>query len=219
MVPRTRWASLSLVSWLGDNACQVKIDGHAEVDAALANGRTDSLVGVVAVLFRVADKDAVATPPNQLVQAHIVEVAAIGQVHILGGIVDAAQQFAQQPKRSKAGRSRGHITRSGIDALAGCRRTPRIGHPEAEAYIEHGHQEGRRRLGVVTPVRTERRPGSRHRRGHVGAAGIKHAGGDEAVEAQVFPPLGPAYCVAAIERGKGEGSRLALLPRQVFLPW
>jgi len=55
----------------------------AKVDAALTDGRADPLIYIIAILLGVADDNLVAAAPHQLIQSHIVEVAAVRQVHVL----------------------------------------------------------------------------------------------------------------------------------------
>src|SRR5690606_17756930 len=72
-------------------------DVGAEIDPALVYGVAQVGEGACAVGARVGAQDEAAAPAHQLVQAEVLEVAAVGQVHELAAGVGAAEQLGQQP--------------------------------------------------------------------------------------------------------------------------
>ena len=90
---------------------------HAEINPALAYGHANTVKAEVAIFFAVTDHDIPAVTAHQLIQSHIVEVAAVAEIHIVAGIICACEQFVNQPQQSWPPLSRpvrgGHLAPGG----------------------------------------------------------------------------------------------------------
>ena len=62
-------------------------DLYAEVEAGFADGHADALESEVWVRLAIADDDGAAAAAEELIEAHVVEVTAIGEVDVRGGVV------------------------------------------------------------------------------------------------------------------------------------
>ena len=92
------WAGLSLLLRIWREAGEIEVDLRPEVDAAFANRHANAFVGIVGILFRVADDDAIAAAPHQLVESHVVKMASVGEIDIGRCVGDAAKQLLRQPE-------------------------------------------------------------------------------------------------------------------------
>ncbi len=194
---------------LGD----VEVDLCAEVDAAFADGHADALEGEVAVLFGVADDDGGAVAADELVEAHVFEVASVREVEEGSLVVDHADEFGQQVEETEPGGG-GIAPRFEAEFLV-----TRIANPEAEADVEDGQQEGHGGTGVIARVGADGCAGCGYGGSHVGPSVVEGevTGWGVAVELDAGGVgLGPAYVVAAVERGEREGGGLALLIGEVL---
>jgi len=77
---------------------QIEGNFRSKIDTAFAHGHANTLKRELSVGFAVADHDVAAAAPNQLIQSHIVEVAAIAKVYIATRVVCPAEQLIQQPQ-------------------------------------------------------------------------------------------------------------------------
>ena len=77
----------------------VDVDGDAEVDADFAYGVAKILEDIVTVAAGVDDHDVPATAENHFVEPEIIEVAAIGEIHVGIGFVGGAEGFVEEGKR------------------------------------------------------------------------------------------------------------------------
>src|ERR1700722_15343500 len=80
----------------------IESDFDAEVEAGLANGHADALERKVGVCLAIADNDGAAAAAEELVEAHVVEVTAIGEVDVRGGVVRLAEELIDQAEKAEA---------------------------------------------------------------------------------------------------------------------
>jgi hypothetical protein len=107
----------------------VELNPDAEIDPGEANQPGEILVGSPDVLASVERDDVTAAPPDQLIDAHVFEVAAIGQVNEVSQAIGLAGQFAgEQLARPRPPRRPVRPTR--------------ILDPVAEPGVEEGQEAG-----------------------------------------------------------------------------
>ena len=131
---------------------QIDLDVDAEIGAALLDGVAEILEGDVAVLAGIAGDDEPAAAADQFVDAEVLEVPAVREIHprpIVGGHAEQlAQQLDQRQPR----------------AFVGPDLCPaRVAQPPAEAHVENRHQERERRRGVIAHVGRGRSARGGHR--------------------------------------------------------
>ena len=123
----------------------VEVDLHAQVRAALANRVAEILESVAGVGAGIARDDVAATPAHELVDAEVLEVPAVGEIHVAARFVgepeDLAQQMEQRDLRSR-------LLPRVLVALA----RVRIAHPAAEPDVEDAHQKREGRRAVIAHV-------------------------------------------------------------------
>ena len=167
----------------------------AQVDANLSSGVAQVVEVEGRVRRSIHHDDGGASPQHHLVEAQILKMTAVGEVHprIL---------VAGQPKRLVDERPDGKgRTRLGPEPSA---RLARVGAPDAQARIEQHHNDAQERRGSVA---------------HIGV-GCRAGNGDGAAEGNLVA-VQPRFLVSqpaapgAVFR-RCEGLRFALLPRQVF---
>ena len=125
----------------GRQLAQIDLDVHAEVGAAPLDGVAEVLEGDVAVLPGIAGDDEPAAAPHQFVEAQVLEVAAVGEIHPLLVVGRHAEQLVEQLAQRQVG---------GLALPHG--REARVAQPPAEPDVEDRHQEGQRGRRVVAHV-------------------------------------------------------------------
>ena len=168
----------------------------------------------LAVLFGVDGDDVRAAPADQLVDAEVLEVAAVRQADVARLVVGAAEQLLEQVERADLRRRLAPRRREqrALGAVA------RIADPPAEPDIEHGQQERHGRRRVVAHVRAGGGAGDGHRRAQAGTVRIGEAPRRPVAGAAQVPLAGHAavgQLVAAGQRRKNERLGLPLLPGQL----
>src|SRR5262249_26056753 len=105
-------------------------DRHTQVDLDLAHRVTQVLEGKAGVAAGIADNNQTAAAAHHLVDAEVLEMAAVGQVDVLLVLARHAQELGQE----RAGRRAGTVVP--VRHVAGW---PRIAKPPAESDIEERH--------------------------------------------------------------------------------
>src|SRR5271170_6997278 len=82
----------------------IESDFDPEVEAGLADGHADALECEVGVGLAIADDDGAAAAAEELIEAHVVEVTAIGEIDVRGGVVRLAEELIDQAKEAEARR-------------------------------------------------------------------------------------------------------------------
>src|SRR5579864_2251557 len=201
---------------LAANAVDIDFDIEPHIGAALANGIPQVFESQVAILTSVTRDDVAAAAPHQLVDTEILEVSAVRKIHEVAPLVGQAKQLTHEVDESKFGRRAvGLFTR-------------RIAEPPSEAHIEHRHEKGSSRRGVVSLVGTGGGAGN----GHSGAEGnatelrvsvmarlavAGTRGSTGRIGTRIAARSGMAGDLVTAEFGsEDEGSPFALLPRQIL---
>ena len=118
----------------GTQVAQIDVDVDAEVRAAPLDGIAKILERDIAVVSGVARDDQPAATAHQLVDAEVLEVATVREVHPFPVVGRHPEQLVEQLAQRQAGLLVGpHLVE------------PRVPQPPPQTNVEHGHQEGQRR--------------------------------------------------------------------------
>ena len=174
---------------LEPDGCDIDRDAHAEIALALADDGAQGAKRNVRVLLAVDCDDVTAAAADQLVNAEIVEMAAVGEVDVAGAVVGAAKQLFEQVQGAEH-----------RPAVSGNAMT-RIADPAAQPDVESRKQAGDRGRGMIAHVGADRGPGKRDQpQGRV----------------VVRCRSEPGTAAAAIERAENKRFRFSLLPGQLI---
>ena len=163
------------------NLLHVDLDVDAEVGAALLDGVAEILERERAVLPGVARDDEAAAAADQLVDAEVLEVPAVGEIDPRVAVGGHAEQLVEQLAQRQPG--------------ACCRSTcreARVAQPPAQPHVEHRHQERQRRRRVIA---------------HVGRGGGARGGDGQAHRERLVAGSGPTDACSAVRANASEPSR------------
>lgn len=213
----------------------IKSDFDAEVEAGLADGHANALERKVGICLAVANDDGAAAAAEEFVEAHVVEVTAVGEVDVRGGVVRLTEELIDQAEKAEA-RGRGQRAwfereesakciwlagwRDGIWSDPANATAARIAEPPSETHVEDGEKKCDGGVGVVAHAGAGGSAGDGARGGKRDGSGIRVYEARSVNEPVELVPVvaggGPADVIAGEDWREDKARGFALLVGEIL---